>query len=256
MFFNYDLFEIVSIAFVISGILTYSFYNSSGTINNSKSLVNTLSNSDVSDNLNKTQFIDASVQTEAPIQVEASVQALNTYVNTGMQTSARMWLESIRNWITEILGTNPNPNPQYVDVGVQTNATSLWCTVKQWFLDVCSVRSSELSSIGYNKVKKWIDKLDPSAANSTVESCNTVSSVSSQSSLQELVNPNDSASNVSEIISESNLDNRVYDVTDPEYLSLLINDDTVDFKIIDNIHFAVSDNMLLSIDPSFYTLLV
>lgn len=47
-----------------------------------------------------------------------------------MQTSARMWLESIRNWITEILGTNPQGG-QYVDVGVQTNAPSIWTTVKQ-----------------------------------------------------------------------------------------------------------------------------
>lgn len=56
-----------------------------------------------------------------------------------------MWLESIRNWITEILGTTPNPNsnPNYVDVGVQTNATSTWETVKQWFFEVCSVRGSE-----------------------------------------------------------------------------------------------------------------
>ena len=97
--------------------------------------------------------------------------------------------------------------------------------------------------------------------------------MSSQSSLQQLVTPNDSASNITEIISESNLDNlihpndsasniaaavdnRVYDVNDLAYLSLLINDDTVDFEIVDNIHYAVSDNMLLSIDPSFYTLLI
>jgi hypothetical protein len=69
----------------------------------------------------------------------------------GMQTSAsaKGWLESIRNWITEILGTNPNPQAtgQYVDVGVQTNAPSLWGSVKQWFLEVCSVRGSQLSSM-------------------------------------------------------------------------------------------------------------
>jgi hypothetical protein len=42
-----------------------------------------------------------------------------------MQTSNRMWLESIRNWITEILGsgtTSSHSGPGYVDVGVQTNA--------------------------------------------------------------------------------------------------------------------------------------
>jgi len=71
-----------------------------------------------------------------------------------------MWLESIRNWITEILGSTTNP--QYVDVGVQTNATSLWGTVKQWFLDVCSIRGSEISSIGYTKVEKRVDIVNPS----------------------------------------------------------------------------------------------
>jgi hypothetical protein len=35
-----------------------------------------------------------------------------------MQTSVRMWYETVRNWITEIPGTTTNP--QYVDVGVQT----------------------------------------------------------------------------------------------------------------------------------------
>jgi hypothetical protein len=157
MFFNYDLFEIVAIAFVVSGIFTYTFYNSSGTVNN-ESLVNTNSMSPASldsiskldsniqlDNLPNLDYVEVGVQT-TNIQVEASIQATTTYVNTGMQTSARMWLESIRNWINEILGTGPtpNPNPNYVDIGVQTNATSTWQIVKQWFLDACSIRSSEL----------------------------------------------------------------------------------------------------------------
>ena len=111
MFFNYDSFEIIAIGFIVSGILTYSFYKSAGPINN-ESLVNTNSNSDLSNNLTTnpaSQLIDAGVQTEA-----------NTYVNTGIQTSPRMWLESVKNWINEILGgaSPTNPNPQYVDAGV------------------------------------------------------------------------------------------------------------------------------------------
>ena len=253
MFFNYDLFEIVSIAFIVSGILTYSLYNSSGTINNSKSLVNTLSNSDVSDNLSTTQLIDVGVQTEANTQVEASVQAVNTYVNTGMQTSARMWLESISNWITEILGTTSNP--QYVDVGVQTNATSLWTTVKQWFLDVCSVRSSELSSIGYSKVNKWINKLNPS----TVESNHTITSAPSQSSLQQLVNPDDSASNISEVISVNNLQTVPntaipYNINEVEtYNHLIVLPDVkISNVIIDGVqeHFIILGDAILAINPA------
>jgi hypothetical protein len=162
MFFNYDLFEIVAIVFIITGIFTYSFYKSLASINN-ESLVNTNSlatNSELNNNLSTTftQLIDAGIQTDVNIPVEA----VNTYVNTGVQTSARMWLESIRNWITEILGTTPNQasTGQYVDVGVQTNGISTWQTVKQCFLEVCSVRSSQLSSLGENKINKWRTGLD------------------------------------------------------------------------------------------------
>jgi hypothetical protein len=263
MFFNYDSFEIVAIAFIVSGIFTYSLYKSSPIINK-ESLVNTSSNSEFSNNLATTQLKEVGVQTEVNIPVEASVQVANTYVNTGMQTSARMWLESIRNWITEILGKNPNPHPQYVDVGVQTNATSLWDTVKQRFLEVCSVRSSDLFSIGYNKVNKWIDNLDPS----TVESSNTINSVNSDSTLKNLIHPNDSTSNVSEVTSESNLDNlihpddsasnvvnRVYDITDPGILNLYMADETIDFEVIDKVHYAVSDNIYLSVEPSIQIML-
>jgi hypothetical protein len=119
-----------------------------------ESLVNTNSSLDTLNELSSNlQYVEASVQTATN-----TVEPANTYVNTGMQTSPRMWVESVKNWITEILGTNPNP--QYVNVGVQTNAPSLWSSVKQWFLEVCSVRSSELSSMGYNKVAKWRNKLD------------------------------------------------------------------------------------------------
>ena len=128
MYLNYDfLFVAVASSFIVGGvILTYSFYNNIfPTINKGESLVNTNFTSDLSNNLatnisNSTlettapathsltlgsisnlpihNFVDASVQT-ANIQVEAGVPA-NTYVNTGMQASARMWLESIKNWIT------------------------------------------------------------------------------------------------------------------------------------------------------------
>jgi hypothetical protein len=150
MFLNNDLlFVAVASSFIVGGvILTYSFYNNIfPTVNKGESLVNT---NDL-DSVSKLQYVEASVQT-TNIQVEASVQAANTYVNTGIQTSARMWLESIRNWITEILGTTSQASGQYVDVGVQVDTSkSTWQTVKQWFLEVCSIRSSELSSMGNKK---------------------------------------------------------------------------------------------------------
>jgi hypothetical protein len=241
MLFNYDSFEIVAIAFIVTGILIQSLYISSATPNND-SLINTLSNSDIgiqSNNLATTQLIDASVQTDANIQVaEASVQAANTYVNTGMQTSARMWLESIRNWITEILGTTGNTpaTGQYVDVGVQTNPISLWDSVKQWFLEVCSIRSSELSSMGYNKVTKWRNKLD---SDQSVDLQNSDSSLTtlkfgSDSELQNLVDPNESASQISEVVSNSatNINsNRIYDMNNAADVLDLMNDPTVVFSI-------------------------
>jgi hypothetical protein len=121
MFFNYDSFEIIAIAFIVSGLLIQSLYISNTLPNDSLVNTNSLSNLDLSNNLanisSSSQLIDVGVQTEVNIQVETSVQAVNTYVNTGMQTSARMWLESIRNWITEILGTTSNTQAtgQYVD---------------------------------------------------------------------------------------------------------------------------------------------
>jgi hypothetical protein len=49
--------------------------------------------------------IDVGVQT-SDINVEASVQAANIHVDIGVQTSARTWYETVKNWITELLSIN------------------------------------------------------------------------------------------------------------------------------------------------------
>lgn len=171
-------------------------------------------------------------------------------------------MESIRNWITEILGTPTNPNSQYVDVGVQTNGTSTWATVKQWFLEVCSVRSSDLSSMGENKVTKWRNKLDSVQSVDVNNSESPLTTITfhdpNDSTLDKLIDPNDSASQISEAVSESSLQNveRVYDITDPDILNLYMNDETIAFEVINNIHYAVSDNILLSVDPSIMSLFI
>lgn len=116
MFFNYD--SVVFSGFVgtglfVGGLFTYSFYNLITTINKAESLVNTIPNLD-SINLAESAYpilqpnvlhkIDVGVQTDATIQVaDASVQATNINVNTGIQTSARIWYETVKNWITELL---------------------------------------------------------------------------------------------------------------------------------------------------------
>lgn len=107
MLLNNDLLFVVG-SFIVGGIFTYSFYNNIfTTVNKGESLVNTIPNID-SINLAESAYpvlqpnvlhkIDVGVQTEATVQVaDASVQATNTYVNTGIQTSARMWYETVKN---------------------------------------------------------------------------------------------------------------------------------------------------------------
>lgn len=273
-FFNYDSFELGAIAFVVSGILIY-YYSGYSVVSHAKvnnnSLVNTNSLSNIQlDNLPNHSYVDSIVQTDN-IQLEASVQTANTYVNTGMQTSSRMWLESITNWINELL-TRPQATGQYVDVGVQTNVTtalqnnqSMWSTVKQWFLEVCSVRPSELSSMGQNKVKKWINNLDSAQSIDQYDSESPLTTIrfETDSILENLVDPNDSASQVSEVVSEANLQdvnaeanlqdvnevaaNRIYDMTNPKDVLDLMNDPTIVFGV--NSAYNPADDLITFITP-------
>lgn len=238
MFFNYDSFELIAIAFIVTGILIQSLYISSATPN-SESLVNTLPKLDSDlqlDKLPSHSYTDVAVQVSNINLAEAGMQTSNQYVNTGMQTSARMWLESIRNWITEIL-SNPQVSGQYVDVGIQTNTISTYQTVKNWFLEVCSIRSSELTDLGEKRVNKWMDKLDSIQSVDLHDSDFSLTTRSdiSNSSLQELVAPNDSVSQISEVVSNSatdiNSSIRVYDMNNPADVIDLMNDPTVVFNI-------------------------
>jgi hypothetical protein len=81
----------------------------------------------------------------------------------------------------------------------------MWATVKQWFLEVCSVRSSELSSMGYNKVTKWRNKLDSTQSVDLHDTESPLTSLAfsspNNSTLNKLIDPDDSASQVSPIIS-------------------------------------------------------
>lgn len=171
MLFNYDLFELGAIAFIVSGLLIQSFYIS-GLIgdqaeaapSNNESLINTnsLSNLDSNvqlNNLSNQSYVEASVQT-TNIQIEAGIQTSNTYVNTGMQTSSRMWLESVRNWITDILGNgSAAPQPNYVDVGVQTGTRSSWELFKESFNNFFNLESSSstISTPTNVRVNTWIE---------------------------------------------------------------------------------------------------
>jgi hypothetical protein len=177
MFFNYDSFEIVAIAFIVSGIFIQSYYIISNSINKDDSLVNTLS----------------------------PLDSVNTVISENT---------------TPIPVPGPQASGQYIDVGVQTDISgSLWVTIKQWFLEVFSVRSSELSSIGYNKTSNWNNNLD---SIQSVDLHNSESSLSPQSintNLDNLVDPNDSASNIGEVVfNVSAVDTN--DVVDFSYIEL------------------------------------
>jgi hypothetical protein len=165
----------------------------------------------------------------------------------------------IKNRINEILSI---PNPQYVDVGVQTNAISLWGSVKQWFLEVCSIRSSELSSMAYNKVEKWKNKIgsNQSVDLNDSESSLTTLKFGSDTELQNLVDPNDSVSNISEVISESSLQipsNTVYDINiyNQEFIYENLNkvSNHIDYSyVIDGVTHAVlvTADKIFTIDPN------
>ena len=172
-----------------------------------------------------------------------------------MQTSPRMWLEFIKNWIKELLST-PTQGGKYVNVGVQVDTSkSTWQTVKQWFLEVCSVRSSELDSIGLTNVDKWRTGLDSIQSVNHHDSESPLTSIvfssPDNSTLDKLVDPDDSVSQVSEVVSELVDSNNIYDITDPEVLQNLIEDPSVYsyFDIADKVHYVVSDT-LLTVDPS------
>ena len=106
---------------------------------------------------------------------------------------------------------------------------------KTMVLEVCSIRSSDLSSMGYNKVSKWRNKLD---STQSVDLHNSDSSLTtlkfgSDSELQKLVDPNESASQISEVLSNSvtniNSSIRVYDMNNTADVLDLMNDLTVVF---------------------------
>jgi hypothetical protein len=121
LFFNYDSIPLVVTTVIIGGLFSFTIYsifttNTStviSTVEPVESLVNTIPNLDsilLAESAypllqpNVLHKIDVGVQTEATAQVaDASVQAANTYVNAGIQTSARMWYETVKNWIMEIL---------------------------------------------------------------------------------------------------------------------------------------------------------
>lgn len=147
------------------------------------------------------------------------------------------------------------PGHGYVDAAVQTDVTSVWGAIKNWFLEVFSIRSSEIDSIGINNVHKWINKLDPIQSVNLHDSESPLTSVVSNSTIRNLVRPDDSVSNISEIISESNLQEIApfYAINDFSTYTNLICLPNARFShiIVEGVHqyFVIINNAILSVNP-------
>ena len=268
MLLNNDLLIVVG-SIIIGGIFTYTFYNNIFTTNNSESLVNTSSTSPLDTNI-VTYISNSTLQTTAPVthsptldtisnlplvnlnhldvgvqvQIDQGVQA-SSHVNTGMQTSNRMWLESIKNWINDILGTSSNSNPNYVDVGVQTGIKSSWELFKESINKFFDLKTSSISTPNQVRVDTWRSKLNSDQSINLHDSESPLTNIrfGTDSPLQNLVGPNDSASQISESnlqIVEPILQNvnervtntgRIYDMSNVKDVLDLMNDPTVVFSV-------------------------
>ena len=125
MFFNYDSIPFLITGIIVSGLFSYSFYNIF--ITNNESLINTLP-----DQLSPVSTPNTLAENTIPIPV--------------MDPTALPIMEP--------------SNLQYVNVGVQTDVTSIWGIIKNWFLNAFSIRSSELGSLGQYNVNRWRNNLD------------------------------------------------------------------------------------------------
>ena len=181
-----------------------------------------------------------------------------------MQTSARMWLESIRNWINDILRTPNQPasatGPNYVDVGVQTGTRSSWDLFKQSLKKFFNFDDgSSASTPNQVRINSWISELasDQSVDLHDSESLLTNLKFDTDSTLQQLIVPEDSASNVNEVIPGANnlqavettnsVVSRVYDMSNRHDLLDLMNDPTVGFSI--NGAYDPADDIITFITP-------
>jgi hypothetical protein len=133
---------------------------------------------------------------------------------------------------TPIPVPDPTPLPvlepghlQYVDAAVQTGNTSLWEAIKEWFRGAFSVNSSEIESIGINGVNNWRNNLDSvqSVSLQVSESSLTRINSNSNSTLQNMIGPGDSASMVSGPVSDvaTSVGNAI-EIIDPMFITTTV----------------------------------
>lgn len=172
MFFNYDSLAqiqmplpVVVVTCILGGLIAYSSFSTY--------------------NIFTTQSINESLVNTVPNIVNVASQANSTIIPS-------------ENTIPiPIPDPTTVPTPQYVDVGVQTDVTSIWLTIKNWFMNAFSIGSTDVGSIGYNNVQNWRNNLDSVQEVSLHDSEGPLSSIVNTHE-SELV-PSESASNIGDI---------------------------------------------------------
>lgn len=107
----------------------------------------------------------------------------------------------VRNWITEILGSGSTPNPNYVDVGVQTGTRSSWELFKESFNNFFNLESSSstISTPTNVKVNTWMEELSSTQSVDLHDSESPLSIYRFGSDSSSIV-PDDSASQITETV--------------------------------------------------------
>ena len=137
----------------------------------------------------------------------------------------------------------------HVNIGIQTESTSLWSLFKDWLREVFSVNCSDVGSFGQNKVSNWINNLE---STQSLPSQNVISQAS-VTNLDTLVNVDDSASNVTAISSvEPVIPVIPYDINDVETYNNLLALQNINFSsaLIDGVqqHFIIIGEAILAIN--------
>lgn len=192
-----------------------------------------------------------------------------------MQTSSRMWLESVRNWITDILGSGSTPKPNYVDVGVQTGTRSSWELFKESFTNFFNLESSSstISTPTNVRVNTWFEELSSTQSVDLHDSESPLSIYRFGSDSSSIV-PGDSASQITETVFNLQEISPIYNIAEAivnsqtnfdissraEYFNTVSPQLDVELETVmvngTQYMFAVINDALLTLDPSIFNLFI
>lgn len=131
------------------------------------------------------------------------------------------------------------------------------------------MRSSQYSDIGMREVYKWRNELDSDQSVDLHDSESPLDSTRSltNSSLENLVNPDDSASNVSEVTTDAGLGDGfdydvndfkgvLHDINDVEIYQQYLNDPAWTLDISTSNYFFTNGDLILNINPDLFNLFI